>query len=72
MARSQSTFAKRDREQKRKERAQSKEARRAARKAEVRVGKGPPIEAATPDANIPDPNAPSPPTPIVVPAVKLE
>ena len=48
MGRPRGTFSKRNREMKLKERAQAKQARRAARKDEVRVGKGPPIEAATP------------------------
>jgi hypothetical protein len=67
LPRSQSTFAKRDREQKRKERAQAKEARRAARRNDttVRVGKGPPIEANVPDANTT--SVPAPPPPVTPP-----
>ena len=63
MGRPRGTFSKRNREMKLKERAQAKAARRAARKDEVRVGKGPPIEAATPsdlDAPHDSPDAPPP------------
>jgi hypothetical protein len=50
MGRPRGTFSKRDREMKLKERAKAKADRLAARRAEIRTTKGPPIEAADPIA----------------------
>jgi hypothetical protein len=56
----QGTFGKRQREQNRKDKARAKQERLAARRAEVRVGKGPPIASfAEADASIT--NGPTPP-----------